>query len=115
MKLVAALAVAAAALVLPAANAAEQQRALGIDSTVLGMRLAWYDPASLTRLPGRSVPLASHAGAWSRSRDGAKLAIGGAHAADDLRFVDVKRMRVLGTVKLALHTRAGSVAWLRPN
>src|SRR2546427_4525357 len=95
MKLAAALAV-AVALALPAATAAGgQQRTLGIDTTVLGMRLAWYDPATLTRLPGPSVSLANHDGWWSFSPDGTRLAIGSEGAAD-LRFIDVRKMRVLG-------------------
>jgi hypothetical protein len=111
MKLAAALAVAAAALVLPAANAAQQQRVLGIDTTVLGMRLAWYDPATLTRLPGRAVALANHDGWWSFSPDGKRLAIGSEGAAD-LRFVDVRKMRVLGHVASRTGIRPGHVRWL---
>lgn len=111
MRPVAALAVAAAALVLPAANAAEQQRVLGIDTTVLGMRLAWYDPATLTRLPGRTVPLANHDGWWSFSPDGRRVAIGSGGAAD-LRFIDVRTMRVLGHVGSKTGIRPGHVTWI---
>jgi hypothetical protein len=111
MRLAAALAV-AATLVLPSANAAEQQRALGIDTTVLGMRLAWYDPATLTRLPGRTLSLANHNGAWSFSPNRARLAITSG-SGSDLRLVDVKRMRVLGTVRLGAKFPAASIRWLR--
>jgi hypothetical protein len=113
MKLTAALAVAASALVLPAADAAQQQRVLGIDTTVLGMRLAWYDPATLTRLPGRTVALANHGGSWSFSPDGSRLAIA-SEGAGHLRFLDVRRMRVIDGLAL----RTGSpvaVTWLRAN
>jgi hypothetical protein len=51
MKLAAELAV-ALTMALPAASAADGQRVLGIDTTVLGTRLAWYDPTTLTRAPG---------------------------------------------------------------
>jgi hypothetical protein len=52
MKLVAALAV-AVTLALPASSGGAGERVLGIDTTVMGMRLAWYDPATLTQLPGK--------------------------------------------------------------
>ena len=46
MKLAAALAV-AVTLALPASTGAAGARVVGIDTTVLGMRLGWYDPATL--------------------------------------------------------------------
>jgi hypothetical protein len=46
MKFAATLSV-AVTLALPASSGASSERVLGIDSTVLGMRLAWYDPATL--------------------------------------------------------------------
>lgn len=111
MKLAAALAVAAAALVLPAANAAPQERVLGIDTSVLGMRLAWYDPATLTRLPGPSVSLANHDDWWSFSPDGRRLAIGSGGAAD-IRFIDVRKLRVIGHANSRTGIRPGHVTWL---
>ena len=109
MKLAAAFAV-ALTLALPAASAADGQRVLGIDTTVLGMRLAWYDSGMLTRLPGPSVSLVNHDGSWSFSPDGRQLAIGGGRAAD-LRFVDVRRMRVIGHVALRTGFRPAGVTW----
>lgn len=109
MKLAAAFAV-ALTLALPAASAADGQRALGIDTTVLGMRLAWYDPATLTRLPGPTISLVNHDGSWSFSPDGRQLAIGGGAVAD-LRFVDVRRMRVIGHVPLRTGFRPAGVTW----
>ena len=104
MKLAAALAV-AVTLALPASSGgAAGQRVLGIDWTVLGMRLGWYDPATLTRLPGRTVPLVSHDGPWSLSPNGTRLAIAG--RAGDVRIVDVGRMRTLGAVALKLKVAA---------
>jgi hypothetical protein len=113
MKLAAALAV-AMTLLLPGAGAASGQRVLGIDSTVLGMRLAWYDPATLTKLPGRTVSLANHAGNWSFSPDRTRLAVASG-GATDLRFIDVKRMRVLGTVRLGTKFHPVGMTWLRAN
>jgi hypothetical protein len=110
MRLAAALAV-AMMMMLPAASAASGERVLGIDSTVLGMRLAWYDPATLTRLPGRTVQLANHDGWWSFSPNRARLAIGSG-GAPDLRFIDVRKMRVIGTVRTQTRIRPGHVTWL---
>jgi hypothetical protein len=110
MKLAAALAV-ALTLALPAASAADGQRVLGIDTTVLGSRLAWYDPTTLTRLPGQAVSLQNHSGAWSLSPNGSRLAIGSDGAAH-LRFVDTRHMRAIGNLAL----RSGAprvVTWLR--
>jgi hypothetical protein len=111
MKLAAAIAV-AATVALPVANAAEQQRVLGIDTTVLGTRLAWYDPATLTRLPGRSVSLANRNGNWSLSPNGARIALGSGGGGDYLRFVDVRRMHVLGDVSLGTGVGPGHVTWV---
>jgi hypothetical protein len=111
MKPAAAALAVAATLVLPAANAAEQQRVLGIDTTVLGMRLAWYDPATMTRLPGRSVSLANHDGWWSFSPNGTRLAIGSG-GAQDLRIIDVRRMRTVGSMNTRTRVRPGHVTWL---
>jgi hypothetical protein len=109
MKLAAVLAV-ALTLVVPASSGAAE-RALGIDATILGMRLAWYDTATLTRLPGRSVSLANHDGWWSFSPNRAGLAIGSEGAAD-IRFVDLRRMRTIGSVRTQTEIRPGHVAWL---
>ncbi len=108
MKLAAALAV-AVTLALPASTGAADQRVLGIDTTVLGMRLGWYDAATLIRLPGKTVPLVSHEGPWSFSPDGTRLAVAG--RAGDVRFIDLKRMRTQGVVSLKLKGPPSSVTW----
>ncbi|HET7043237.1 MAG TPA: hypothetical protein VFI37_00175 [Gaiellaceae bacterium] len=72
---------------------------LGIDWSVPGLRLAWFDPQSLRMLPGRKAPLGFHNGSWSFSADRSVLAIGGDGV--KLRFVDARRMRVLGDLRLA--------------
>lgn len=76
--------------------------------------LAWFDPISLKRLPGRKAPLGTHRGAWSFSDDRSVLAI-----ADDkkseLRFIDARRMRVLGDLRLSAGGTAWLLAWVRPD
>ncbi len=112
MRLAATFAV-ALTLLLPAGGAASGQRVLGIDSTVLGMQLAWYDPVTLAKLPGRTVSLANHDASWSFSPDGTRLVLGSEGAAH-LRFVDVRHMRTTGN--LALRSGPpGAVTWLRAN
>src|SRR3954469_9958664 len=110
MRLAAAVAV-AVTLTLPASTGAAGERVLGIDTTVLGMRLGWYDAATLTRLPGRTVSLVSHEGPWSFSQDGTRLAVAG--RAGDVRFIDVRRMRTLGAVALRMKNPPSSVTWWR--
>jgi len=109
MKLAAVLAV-AITLAVPASTGAAGRRVLGIDWTILGMRLGWYDPATLTRLPGKTVPLVNHEGPWSVSPGGTRLALSG--RAGDVRFIDLKRMRTQGVVDLKLKAPPSSVTWL---
>lgn len=74
-------------------------------------RLVRVDPVTLRPLPGRRVPPAGHSFGWSFSPDRSRLALGSDAPRAELRLVDLKRMRVLGDVKLA---RTGSVfatAW----
>jgi hypothetical protein len=112
MRLAAAVVV-AMTLALPASIGASGERVLGIDTTVLGMRLGWYDATTLTRLPGRTVPLVSHEGPWNVSPDGLRVAIAG--RAGDIRIIDVKRMRTLGVVALRMKNPPSSVTWLPRN
>ena len=114
MKLAAALAV-AVTLALPASTGAAGERVLGIDTTVLGMRLGWYDPATLTRLSGKTVPLVSHEGPWSLSPNGKRLAIAG--RAGDVRFIDLQRMSTQGSVSLRVKKKEvpTTLAWPRSN
>jgi hypothetical protein len=74
-------------------------------------RLVRVDPVTLRPLPGRPVTPAGHNFGWSFSPDRSRLALGSDTPRAELRLVDLKRMRVLGDVKLA---RTGSVfatAW----
>lgn len=109
MRLAAAVAV-AVTLALPASTGAAGERVLGIDTTVLGMRLGWYDAATLTRLPGKTVPLVGHEAPWAVSPGGLRVAIAG--RAGDVRIIDVKRMRTLGVVPLRVKDPPSSVTWL---
>ncbi len=87
---------------------------LGVDWSVAGQRLAWFDPQTMRALPGRKAPLGFHVGSWSFSTDRGTLAVGGTGAS--LRFVDARRMRVLGDVRLAAGGNGvAGVSWLRPD
>lgn len=114
MKLAAALAV-AVTLALPASTGAAGRRVLGIDASVLGMRLGWYDPATLERLPGRTVPLVNHEWPWGLSPNGKRLAIAG--RAGDVRFIDLQKMSTQGSVSLRLKKDEvpTTLTWLRAN
>jgi hypothetical protein len=97
----------------PAARPASQPL-LGIDWSAPGMRLAWFDPQTLRMLPGRKAPLGFHDGSWSFSADRSVLAIGGDGV--ELRFVDARRMRVLGDLQLAPGGDwTSGVTWLAPD
>jgi hypothetical protein len=62
-------------------------------------RLYGVDPRTLQLRPGRSAPVAGHAFGWSFSPDRRRLAAGSDITAE-LRLYDLKRLRVLGDVKL---------------
>ena len=117
MKKLAVAAVVAVTLVLPAARAADTPKpVLGIDGRVDAGRLAWFDPASLSVLRGRKVPLGTHTGRWAFSADRSVLAI----AAQDypgIRFVNARGMRLLGSLVLRHDTEAyiAALAWARPD
>ncbi len=113
MKLAAVLAV-AATLGLPAAAATRPQPVLGIDwNDRTGTRLARFDPGTLAIQPGRKVLLAGHTSPWAFSPDRTKLVFGGDGAS--LRFVDARRMRVLGDLQLRLEGVVDYLDWIRPD
>ena len=100
-----------AALALAPAAVPAVRPVLGVDVNGPRSRLAWFDPQTLRMLPGRKAPLAWHVGSWSLSPDRATLAIGGEGTV--LRFVDARRMRVLGDLRLAAGGDSiGGVTWL---
>jgi len=107
------LAFLAALALVPAATTAPPPT-LGIEWNGGHSRLAWFEPQTLRLLPGRKAPLAWHNGSWSFSADRSTLAIGG--NGTELRFVDARRMRVLGDLRLAAGgTATVAVSWLRPD
>jgi hypothetical protein len=117
MRKLATAAALAAILALPAAHAAgKSQPVLGIDGGESGGRLAWFDPASLSVLRGRRVPLAGHTGSWTFSADRSVLAIA-ASGYPGIRFVNARGMRLLGTLVLPHDSEAyiAGLAWARPD
>jgi hypothetical protein len=124
MKLAAAVVV-VAALVLPAAQAAEQKTVtppvLGFDQTKTGVyRLAWFDPTTLTTLRGRKARIGRYTGSWSFSPDRSVLAVAAGQTSGTLgpllklRFVNARGMRVLGELSLGVRD-FDTVTWLRPD
>jgi hypothetical protein len=111
MKLAAVLAV-AATFAIPAAAANPPRVVLGIDwNDRTGTRLAQFDPRTLAIQPGRKVLLAGHTSPWAFSPDRTKLALGGDGAT--LRFVDVRKMRVLGDLRLGAAGLVDYLDWAR--
>jgi hypothetical protein len=124
MKLAAAVVV-IAALVLPAAQAAERKSSvppvLGFDVTKTGVyRLAWFDPGTLETLRGRKARIGRYTGSWSFSPDRSVLAVAAGQTSGTLgpwlklRFVNARGMRVLGEVSLGVR-QFYAVSWLRPD
>jgi hypothetical protein len=106
----------AALVALPAASAKGPQPVLGIDwNSTPDTRLAWYDPSSLAKMPGRKAPLAGHTWPWAFSSDRSRLAIAGQEDAKQLRFVNARTMRVLGQVPLRYAGDVSFVTWVRPD
>jgi hypothetical protein len=95
---------------LPAASAKAPQPVLGIYGNTAEARLAWFDPSTLAKLPGRKVAVGGHSWPWAFSPDRSQLVLGGSEDAKQLLFVNARRMRVLGKVPLRY---AGGVAYLR--
>jgi hypothetical protein len=97
-------------LVLPAA-AAGPAPVLGVERVFGVDRLAWFDPATLTTLPGRKVTLGQYNGPWAFSADRSRLAIAGQDVAR-LRLVNTRAMRVLGDVTLRGGGYVENVSWM---
>lgn len=88
---------------------------LGIDDSVMGGQLAWFDPSSLKMLKGRKAPLARHTCSWAFSADRARVALGACND-DELRFVNARAMRVAGDLRLGPFAYDPSgLTWLRPD
>jgi len=111
MKMAAAFVI-AASLTLPAAWANGEKPVLGIEwNPTVGARLTWVDPGTLALRPGSRVYLAGHTSPWSFSPDRTKLALAGDGAT--LRFVDVRKLRVLKDISLARAANTRYLDWAR--
>jgi hypothetical protein len=120
MRLVAGTAVVLAAAVVTggeagsSAAATTPARALyGIAGPPVG--LIRVDRATLQPLQERRVPLAGHTHGWSFSPDGARVALGTDAPRADVRLIDLRRMRVLGDVRVAQKGSVFATAWAGPN
>lgn len=88
---------------------------LGIVYGSPGSSLVRIDPRTLRVRPGRQLDVGPHASAWSFSRDGARLALGGdldSAAIPSVLVVDTPRLRALGQVRLAKSGWIRATAWL---
>jgi hypothetical protein len=130
MKPVVALVVAAlAAAVLGAteSRSAEPAQVTKAPAAVLGISyrpatstgvLAWFDPLTLEKLPGRKAALGAVLGSWAFSADRSTLAIGscGDTWKPRMRFVNARTMRVLGDLRLPRgYECASSLEWVEPD
>jgi hypothetical protein len=114
----AALPAAVLALALPAARSVSASPA----APVLGRdwktrTIAYFDPVSLARVPGRSVPGGFFTGPWAWDADHTRIALGRSDW-PQLRIVDARRMRLAGDVRLRHLGTAGGVdglTWAGPN
>lgn len=93
------LAVAAALALIVAAggSAGGADPVLGHDWTK--RKLAFYNPLTLERVPGRTVDAGLFTGPWAWDAARARLALS-RYDSPQLRLVDAKRMRLLGDVRL---------------
>ena len=104
----------------PARAAKSAPPVLGVSYRSPRGALAWFEPMTLRTIPGRKAPLGGHYGSWAFSADRGVLALGscldpGAET-PELRFVDARRMRVLGDLRLSPYRGcATSLTWLRRN
>jgi hypothetical protein len=79
--------------------------------------LAHYDPVTLRRLPGRTVPAGFFTGPWAWSGNHSRIALS-RYDWPRLRIVDVSRMRLVGDVRLRHLGTAGGVdglTWVGPD
>jgi hypothetical protein len=117
MKRLALAAAVAAVLALPSAHAATAPKpVLGLDGRDSAGRLAWYNPATLARVPGRTLSVGRHTGAWALSPNGSMLAIADFEY-PSIRFVSLGRMRSPGAVLLPWSGDGWvtGITWPRPD
>lgn len=112
---VAAVLLAGLMLAVSAAQAGPRATApvLGFDWTRETHRtLAWFDPATLDRLPGRQAPLGDHTGSWAFSPDRTLLAASSSDRGT-IRIVDARSMRVVRDLRVgSTASNIGSLAWV---
>ncbi|HYU65854.1 MAG TPA: hypothetical protein VEK09_03820 [Jatrophihabitantaceae bacterium] len=104
-------AAAAVALLVGLALPAAQAVSASPTAPVLGRdwktrTLAHFDPVTVTRVPGRTVPAGFFTGPWAWDADRTRIALS-RYDWPQLRIVDARRMRLIGDVRLR-HLRAGS-------
>jgi hypothetical protein len=98
------------------ARAAEPGRAGGSTIVEFGLGrhgLVRVDPRTFRARPGRAVPLAGHAHGWSFSPDREQIVLGTDGSAE-LRFVDLRRMRVVGDVRIGRPGSVFATSWAGP-
>jgi hypothetical protein len=74
-------------------------------------RLVRVDPRTLRPLPGRRLRLDGHSFAWSFAPDRSRLALGTDTPRAEVRVFDLRRMRVLGDVKVAARGAVFATRW----
>lgn len=73
------------------------------------------DLRTLRPTGGRRLPLAGHGTGWSFSPDRSRIVLGATVSQAELRFVDLRRMRVLGDVEIAREGSVFATAWAGPS
>ena len=106
------------ASLLPALQAAadDRPRETAAPPTVYGLRghLVRLDRTTLRPLGGRTAPLSSDTWTWSFSADRRRIALVSDSPGPELRFVNLRTMRVLGDTRLAPRGSAWATAWVAP-
>jgi hypothetical protein len=106
------------ALLLPGLQAAadDRPRESAAPRGVYGLRgdLVRLDPSTLRPLRGRTAPLSSDTWAWSFSADRSRIALVSDSPGPELRFVNLRTMRVLGDARLTSRGSAWATAWVAP-
>jgi hypothetical protein len=98
----------------PAAGDDRPRRASSPPAYGLAGELVRLDRATLRPLGGRSAPLSGDSWAWSFAADRRRIALVSDSPGPELRFVDLRGMRVIGDAKLARRGSAWATAWVAP-
>jgi hypothetical protein len=76
------------------------------------LKLVRLDPNTLRPLAGRTVPLAREPLGWSFSPCRSRLVMGSTARGATLRFIDLRRMRLLGGVTISRRGSGVATAWV---